>query len=138
MARQRQMRLSDVYANGGPFLGPRTTFITAFPTIEELRVEVNEAGSRAWGLAGSLVFNETSISEFFNCTNPRCTRGGIRIGDVIRGMVSAGETKCEVELNCEGCEGSPKGRKIFGPCRNTFNVKISIRYKQPVNSSQIT
>ncbi len=51
MARQRQMRLSDVYANGGPFLGPRTTFITAFPTIEELRVEVNEAGSRAWGLA---------------------------------------------------------------------------------------
>ncbi len=45
-------------------------------------------------------------------------------------MVTTKETEKEIPyIGCQGYKGSPKGRKNYGPCGNSFKVKITITYK---------
>lgn len=63
MAERDRMTLGDLYAHRGPFLGPRTTFVTAYPTIYELSIEINETGKRLYGAGHSRILDKTTVSE---------------------------------------------------------------------------
>lgn len=136
MSRQRNMKLSDVYAQPGPFSGQPTTFAALYPSIEAIRVEIDLDGVGSYGGGHKFVLDKTTMRPVFDCPNTSCTRGGIRLDTHISSMVSAGETSKEVNLKCEGYEGSPKGKKFYRTCLNWFKVKISIQYKQEDKSSE--
>lgn len=137
MARQQHMKLSDVLARPGFFTGPRVRFVDAFPTIDEITVEIDMDGIRPFGAYGGVrVFDKSNIEPAYDCPNPQCTRGGIRLESLISQMVCSRETSKEFQLKCEGYEGSPKGKRYYRTCTNWYKVKISIRYKGIVASSE--
>ena len=46
----------------------------------------------------------------------------------MRNMVYGRQQELEETMLCRGQEGSPKGRRVYGPCDNYFKVKIKISY----------
>jgi hypothetical protein len=91
MPGQPRTKLSDLYAGGGPFLGQKRPFAEVFPEIESLLVKIDMVGKAPFASNSCCVFDGTNCLEFFDCPNPRCTRGGIRLGKLMRAMVPLGE-----------------------------------------------
>jgi hypothetical protein len=44
-------------------------------------------------------------------------------------MEAEGKTDAEYHESCQGYEGSPKGRRNYGPCDNTFQIKVTVAYR---------
>ena len=131
--REKRQKASDVFRESNFLFAQKGTFAEAFPTIEKLRVEVTESG-RGVGTwyDGPAVYTETTTGEYVNCSNTLCYNGGFRLGGLLRQMVRNGEKELEVTEFCQGYNGSPKGRRNYGPCGNGFKVKIVIEYKPTI------
>ena len=64
-----------------------------------------------------------------SCRNPRCQRGGFDIEREIQMMTYSGLTSKDLNLRCDGDEGSPKGRRTGQPCEYMLKGTLSIIYK---------
>lgn len=109
--------LVDLYREAGSGLVPRVPFAQAYPEIESISVEINNA-----------VLEE--VSPKVPCGHPKCYGGGLHLDEIIRAIVEKRKTVEEVVRHCVGYESSPKGRRIYGPCSRRFQVQISIRYTE--------
>jgi hypothetical protein len=130
MQRDERMKASDLYKAGGPVFGERGPLDVIFPTIDEIRVEVNESGAGVRDFDRLRVFTrKEDVPEYVDCSNSLCYAGGVSVGAVIRELVRTGGTEAAVGNICRGHEGSPKGRRIYQKCVNHFKTKVTIRYK---------
>ncbi len=125
------MKAQDVFNASAPFFGPKSTFAEAFPEIQSLRVEVTERGhGTEWMGPGARVYTETIAGEFINCSNTVCYNGGFRLGGILRDMVRSRETERTGTASCQGYERSPKGRRKYRKCWNSFEYKIAVKYRE--------
>jgi hypothetical protein len=126
--RARRQKARDVYNQSyNPFVGRTSKFSEAFPKIKNVRVTVEELDFGQH--VRSYVYTESNLSEYIDCSNPRCYNGGFQIGDQLRFMTYSNEIEKEFEIDCQGYEGSPKGRRRYGPCDRSFKVRIELEYK---------
>ena len=114
---QRRQKAADVFRDTAFLLGEKTTFAKAFPRIEDIRVEVAETGDGVPPHRKKCLYGMSTAGEYINCSNPMCF------------MVEQRKTDDSLALHCQGYEGSPKGRKKYGPCFNYFEANIHIEYK---------
>jgi hypothetical protein len=124
----KRMKASDVFVSSNVFLAGKETFKEAFPQIERLKVEVEESD---FGNSPRLsIYSEANCGEYIDCSIPLCYNGGFRVGQIVRNMVTCGETEYEDDyISCQGYEGSPKGRRKNRNCLHCFKVKISSKYR---------
>ena len=66
---------------------------------------------------------------FIDCARTLCYGGGFDVGSVLYEMVESGQTAAEKSGLCKGFEGSPKGKRNYGPCLNRFDVRVTLKYK---------
>lgn len=132
MKRGRRQKASDVFRETRFFLGEKVPFCKAFPQVEkvELHVRVSEWPSEE---TTPRYYTQDNLGEYVDCINPRCYNGGFRIGDILREMVRNGQKEFSGSASCQGYEGSPKGRRNYGPCdmRFAYTVKLTYREEAP-------
>jgi len=123
--------MSDFFNEGESVFGKKVTFNEAFSGIQELKIEVIEDGKGVgeWNEKRTYTLDRPP-GEFINCSNKFCFKGGLRIADIIRDMVQNKAEHHETHNFCIGNEGSPKGRKTYKSCINSFKVTVDIKYKQ--------
>jgi hypothetical protein len=124
---EERKKAQDVFNETNFVFATKTTFEKAFPEIKNINVEIEETGTGTYNNRTSH-YSKEYISEYVNCSNPKCYNGGFRLGCIIREMVYKKETEREGSEMCQGSEGSPKGRKIYRKCWNDFSYKIQIEY----------
>lgn len=124
-------KASEVFAESSSAFAKRASFQEAFPELEEARVEVEESGDGVYGENRRSVYSSrTFLGEYVNCSNPLCYNGGVSIGGIIRSMLAQKQTQLETTSLCQGNEGSPKGRRIYRKCLNTFRIRVSLTFKE--------
>ena len=129
MSKQDRKKATEKFEESEFVFGSKITFEEAFPSIDDLKVIVTEAGKTKSRSPETRKYTKP-IGEYIDCTNPLCNGGGFSIANIIKGMVKDKETHCETTEVCKGSEGSPKGVKIYGPCMNSFQVKVEVKYKR--------
>jgi len=127
-----RLKASDVFQRTEYLLAEKSTFERAFPRIEDIRVTVEELEDYDTKIRDRY-FNKSNAGEYINCSNRLCYGGGFRLGEIIRRMEESGEIERETSEYCHGYNGSPKGRKNYGPCEHRFNIKIKLQYKDEGN-----
>lgn len=129
-------KASDVFNESNYVFAKKVGFDEAFSQIEDIRVEVAESGRdvEEWN-RDSIYTKQHFPGEFINCSNSFCYNGGFSIGSILREMVSKKQTELETRKGCQGNEGSPKGRRIYRKCLNSFKIKVSIKYKEAEGKS---
>jgi hypothetical protein len=132
---KRHMKLSDVEAQTN-YLLPRNvaSFEKAYPEVDSIRVELRPSGEGFEPYPGQQelvqIYSKDSMVPIVNCRNPRCYGGGLDLDYIVRwSVVAAKRTEYETVISCSGHEGSPKGRRNYGPCDTMFRLKISVTYK---------
>ena len=126
--RDKRQKAQDVFNESTPFLGTVDSFGKAYPTVAELTVTVTEEGDDLWHGSRTSTYGKRSASEYINCSNPRCFNGGFHLGTILHRMTYDRETEWQGSEFCQGYEGSPKGRKNYGPCDHRFKIDIQITY----------
>jgi hypothetical protein len=131
MGRSDRKKASDVFRDTNYMFSKKVGFDQAFPEIEDLKVVVEQDGH------GIREYNKTrhygkDVVEYIDCSNSLCYNGGFSIGGILRDMVRNRETHREDLALCQGYEGSPKGRRRYRSCINSFQFKIDIKYKDAV------
>jgi hypothetical protein len=137
MARQNQrQKASDLFRESTPMFGTKGTLAEVYPQIKDIIVEVQESGYGVDSWNSNRTYTKDFFpGEFIDCSNPSCFGGGFQLGSYLRRMVTEGNTELEDSKSCRGNEGSPKGRRIYRSCINTFEFKIKIQYEtQPKQS----
>ncbi len=127
--RNQRQKASDVFREAQFLFARKGTFAEAYPTISKLKVEVEEQGRGVNAFYGPSVYTEENAGEYVDCSNPLCYNGGLHLGDILRAMVRENQTDREVAKLCQGYNGSPKGRRNYGPCVNSFRVKVHVDYR---------
>src|ERR1017187_6946981 len=123
-----RMKASDVYANkNNPFV-PKTNFEGAFPNIQDVTVEVTETDDNGRESRGT--YWKDNFGQYINCSNSQCYNGGFDIGSAISSLYFRKLTEGEGNTDCQGYEGSPKGKRKGYPCEHKFHYKIHIVYKE--------
>lgn len=125
------MKASDVFQQRQLAFGSKLTFDEAFPEIKDFRAEVEWMSAHKERSSRAVYTKETCSGEYINCSNPLCYNGGFSLGRMLRNMVHCKQTHYEDSGQCQGYEGSPKGRRRYGPCFSFWNVKIDVEYKEP-------
>jgi hypothetical protein len=129
-------KASDVFNETNYVFGKKVRFGEAFPEIEDLRVEVTEEGRDIIGSSGKSIYTKEYFpGEFINCSNSSCYNGGFSIGSILREMEKNKQTEFETRKGCQGNEGSPKGKRIYRKCLNSFQIKVSIKYREDQSKS---
>ncbi len=130
--RNRRDKAMDVFNKTNFLLGDKTSsFSKAFPKIQTLRVKVVADGEGVTKYNREESYTEKRPpGEYINCHNPRCYNGGFRIAQSIRFMVERKQLRESFTEHCQGYEGSPKGRKKYGPCDNVFHVEIELKLEE--------
>jgi hypothetical protein len=126
---RRRPKASEIF-QGGPYVfsKPGISFEEAFPSVEDVTVELTETGEGRWsGSARKL--GKAALGEFIDCHNPLCFNGGFSVGQILREMISKNKIELETTRLCQGYEGSPGGRRIYRPCVNHFDIKVRLKYK---------
>lgn len=101
-----------------------------YPQIKDISVEVEEFGRGVDSWSKHRTYGKDDFpGEFVDCSNPACYGGGFQLGSPLAQMVRERQTEHEESKMCRGNEGSPKGRRIYRKCLNTFKYKIKIKYK---------
>ena len=130
--RGQRMKASDVFRESNPVFSKNVSFEVVFPEIEDIVIEVTESGKGVHHLDHSdrkLTYRKPNLpGEYVDCSNSFCYDGGISIGSIIRDMVRERVTERETSKICRGYEGSPKGRRRYRSCLNSFKVIITITY----------
>lgn len=127
---KKRKKAQDVFNETNFMFSNKTTFEKAFPEIEKISVKVKESGKGIYRSFQSSYYEKKSLGEYINCNNSFCYNGGFNIGEIIRKMGWNRETEKEGSAICQGHEGSPKGRRIYGKCLNHFDYNIKIEYKE--------
>lgn len=128
MSRQNREKRSDLMRKGQPFFGRWVdSFKEAYPTIENLQVEVTQTDASR-GSSFTQKLSEKNFRDVIDCSNPLCYGGGVVLGSLLHSMVWKGETSREEHSGCGGYEGSPKGRRKYRSCSRGFRVKIKVDY----------
>lgn len=131
--RGQRMKASDVFRESNPFFSKKVSFEEAFPEIADIVIKISEIGKDVHYLEDGE--NEYTYGihdfpgEFVDCSNSLCYNGGISVGSIVHKMYREHVTEFQTSKLCRGYEGSPKGRRMYGRCLNSFNVRISITYK---------
>jgi hypothetical protein len=130
MTIRKRQKASEVFANTNWAFRAPGTFEQAFPNISDCRIEVTFDGRNPLGGPDVRIYNRDNAREFIDCTNPLCYNGGFSLGDLLRRAESEGKTDVEDGyMFCQGYEGSPKGRRNYGPCGASVKVKGTIAYR---------
>lgn len=132
--RTRRKKASEIYReNDFPF-APKTVFAEAFPTVENVWVEVVEEGTGSLGTGRrtrTRTYNKGTLSEYVDCGNHLCFNGGFSVGDFLRDAVGERRKEFQGTAECQGYEGSPNGHRRYKDCFNTFTVRGTITYVVP-------
>jgi len=72
-----------------------------------------------------------------SCGNPICQRGGYNFANEAHNMNYAGMSEREIQLSCNGDEGSPKGRRLGRECLQRLEAKITLKFKAKQNGQPI-
>jgi len=126
---QRREKASDVFKQGGYLLDQRATFAEVFPEIQTLQLEVKELGKGCRSGSVRTYTHERFPGEFVNCSNSLCYNGGVSVAAVVHEAYRQRLTGHAVTRWCQGFNGSPKGRKNYGPCTNEFQISLIITYR---------
>lgn len=98
-----------------------------------MRRELGFRGSpRTW------TFTERNFRHAVNCSNSPCYGGGVEIGWIIHDMARTEQADREETKMCQGCEGSPKGRRRYRSCLHSFHIKAHVEYKNGGEGQQET
>ena len=129
MGRNDRKKASDVFRDTNYVFSRKVSFKEAFPEIASLSIVVEEDGHgvREWNRVRHYGMN---VGEFVDCSNSLCYNGGFSIGEILREMVRKKETHKEETAICKGYEGSPKGRRKYRNCINSFDITVDITYKE--------
>ncbi len=127
-AMPRERRQRDVFNESTPWLGTTPPFNEAFPTVAKLEVAVTEKSSAPGWLKDS-AYGKHTAGDYVDCTNPACSDGGFRLGDILQMMTHARELEWSATESCQGHEGGPKGTSSYRPCDHWFEIAIEIAYK---------
>jgi hypothetical protein len=104
------------------------SFENAFPSIDDVTVELTETGAGRWnGVSRKL--GKPALGEFIDCHNPLCYNGGFSVGQILREMISKNKTELETTRLCQDYERSPGGRRLCRPCVNHFDIQVRLKYK---------
>lgn len=113
---------------GTPFIGQRTSFAAAYPTVETAIVRYTEAD---FGMdPKENVHNLATSGPRVACRNPLCHRGGYDFESLVMLMVSQGTESKTMQMSCNGDEGTPKGRRRGRDCSMSITGMITIAYKK--------
>ena len=126
---KNRKKAQDIFNETEYVFVDKATFEKAFPTIEEISVEIIETGKNVYHSGQPIYYDKKTLGEYINCSNTQCYKGGFRIGRIIQKMVIDNKTDLEDTEFCQGHESSPKGRRIGSECFNAFDYKIHIEYK---------
>jgi hypothetical protein len=127
--RDKRQKASDVFNDSNFFMARKSPFEEAFPGIDDIKVGVIESGDGVSEWNEKRFYTKEIAGEYINCSNTLCYNGGFSLGRIIRSMVYKKETEFKTSQMCQGNEGSPKGRRIYGKCCNFFNINVTIKYK---------
>ena len=130
MGRDVHLKAQDVFNRSSFVFGQKSTFEQAFPQINDITVRVREIGYGMPPGYETRLYSKQDLCEYVNCRNYSCYNGGVRVGDMIRDMIRERKTHLEGSKYCQGYEGSPKGRRRYRSCTNSFEVVIDIEYKE--------
>lgn len=129
--------MGNLQERGTPFLGTRTSFESAYLTVERAYVRFTETdfGSNPRERVHNLADGPRAA-----CSNQLCERGGYDFEFQVMEMVRQGKETEAVEISCRGDEGTPKGRRIGRDCLMSMNGTITIQYKKltlPTNDDDV-
>jgi hypothetical protein len=129
MVRGDRPKLPDLIAqHGHPFARRVNSFEESYPTIKSLRAKIIETKGIRQG-SWTAHFTEKDFPHSFPCSNPECYAGGVILGFLVHEMARERETEKKVTERCRGYEGSPKGRRRYGPCMHSFAISIEVEYR---------
>ncbi len=129
MSREDRMKASDVFRETEYVFSKKKSFEKAFPEIKDVVVEVEESGDGIRSGFNTHRYTKNSIEEYINCSNSLCYNGGFSIGSILREMIRSKKINLETTRGCQGYEGSPKGRRHYRYCINSFKIKVHVEYK---------
>jgi hypothetical protein len=125
---EKRKKAQETFEAANLVFDSRATFEAAFPEVETCLVTVEETGRGIAEWEKGQARGYRNPGEYIDCHNPLCN-GGFQVGSVIRDMVEKRETTREGRVFCFGQETSPKGRRVYGRCKNSFQYKVTITYK---------
>ena len=129
-SRDHRQKASEIFNDTHFPFANKVSFEEAFPEIVSLRMEISQSGEGTYDWDKNVVYTlENPPGEYIDCRNRICYNGGISIGSILRSMVHSKKTYEEGFQKCQGYEGSPKGRRKYRICVNSFEYKIQIEYK---------
>jgi hypothetical protein len=128
MSRRERDKASDIFRKTDFVFSKKVSFEEAYPMIEDINIKVEHLGHYGVG-EWNKVQHFKRTGEYFDCTNSSCYGGGFSVGNLLRNMVGARGTHLEAHEFCKGYEGSPKGKRRYRSCTNSWNVTIDIKYK---------
>ncbi|MDE2823841.1 MAG: hypothetical protein OXK79_10090 [Chloroflexota bacterium] len=128
MPRNKRQKASDVFRETNFVFATKSGFDQAFPEITTVSGTVEEDGDGVSDWRRTRHISENT-GEYFDCSNPLCYNGGFSLGGILRAMVATRATHKEDTLFCQGYEGSPKGRRRYRDCMNSFRVTVDIQYR---------
>lgn len=135
MGRDERKKAGDLFRESMPVFGKKVSFEEAYPQIGDIVIEVEEFGKGVDSYNRRRRYTKQYLpGEFVNCSNPVCFAGGFHLGSHLHKMVSESKTELEDSELCRGNEGSPKGRRMYRKCVNTFKFKITIKYVDGASS----
>jgi hypothetical protein len=124
---RKRDKATDVLRNTDYVFAKKCTFAEAFPSIATLRVDVERSD---YGRSRHPdIYTEHSAGEMVDCRHPLCYGGGFSLGNLLRMMMAEKKTDQEFFEVCRGYHGSPKGRRNYGSCGETFRVIVHIDYR---------
>jgi hypothetical protein len=126
--RNKQPKASDIFRESNFLLGPKAPFSEVFPTVETIRIEIEQSGRGLGGALATYGSRKYILDSFHNhvdCASPLCYNGGVEIGLAVSKMVGDKQTDHEFSKSCQGLED----RRSRKPCMNRFAVKIHLKYK---------
>lgn len=129
---ETHQKLSDLHARSGGRFGKFALLEEVYPQVAALRYEVSPrglGGNKPDSDAGVSVFTEQTLPPVIDCPNPICFGGGFHTQPILDRAVRSRLAEVTGREPCQGYEGSPKGRRRYRTCLNSWQVNLRITYK---------
>jgi len=104
------------------------SFETAFPEIKNFEMEVDFEPELLRDSYTAHFSMDKRPTEYIDCRESLCYRGGFSVRDIFSEMVGKRETKYDGWQMCRGYLGSPKGKVEYQACVSRWKVRVSIEY----------
>ena len=110
-------------------VGTVTSFKEAFPEVHTVRVTARHEGDASSEPRKSQAYSEQNLPGTIPCVNPRCQQGGYDLMATLIAQTNARQPSHQVTWNCNGHEGSPKGRRRGHSCSNYVEIDFRLTYR---------